>query len=73
MLPPVKKLKDKFILNLNKNLYKKECVDKAAAQDKNWVRVLAPKGSYINVVLETNDVKEVLEWANYLLYLNKTA
>jgi len=73
MFPPVKKLKDKFILSLNKNLYKIECIDKAADQDKNWVRVLAPKGSYISVELETNDFKEVLEWANYLLYLNKTA
>jgi hypothetical protein len=74
MFPLIKKVKDNFILNLNKDLYKEEIVDKALAEDKDWVRKLPSKEkTYIYLELNTQDIKEVLTWANYLLYLSKTS
>ena len=73
MFPLVKKVKDKFILTLNKNLYKKEIIDKAVTEDKDWIKKLSSEEKYTCLELKTKDIREVLEWANYLLYLNKTS
>lgn len=71
MFPLIKKAKDKFVLSLNKNLYKKDIVDRAVFEDKNWIRALSPTESHFCLELNTSNIKEVLDWANYLLYLDK--
>lgn len=71
MLHPVEKAKNKFILKLNKQLYKDAVLDKVASEDKPWVKKLKSQGKYVYIELKTEDLKEALEWSNYLLYLNR--
>lgn len=73
MAPLIRKENDKFILKLNKTLYKKNILDKAVIEDRSWVRILDSKEKYTSLELKTQKLKEVLEWANYLLYLNRAS
>jgi len=70
---PIEKAKGEFTLCLNKELYNDTILDKALSEDKAWVKKAAVKGRYARVRLKTDDLKEVLEWSNYLLYLNRAA
>lgn len=71
-LLPLKKIKNKFILHLNKNVYKDEIVKRAVSEDKDWIKEMpsTDKG-YARLELRTSDAKDVLNWFNYLIYLHK--
>ncbi len=70
--PPLKKTKNRFILNLNRDLYRGDIVQKAIAEDRDWISETSrPKGSYVCLELKTSDRKDVLDWLNYLTYLHK--
>ena len=69
----VKKADNRFILNLNKKLYKEGLVDKVVAEDKGWVKKIPSSGQYLCLEFRTKKFEEVLNWANYLLYLTKTS
>ena len=74
MLPqPIKKQENRFIVGLNKKMYRKDIVDKAVSDDKDWVRQLPIKGPYLRVELETKEEQEVLKWMNDLLYLHRVS
>lgn len=60
-----------FTLKLNKNLYRGEVVAKALDEDKDWVEQGPESRDYIRVKLNTTDIEDVLNWVNYLIYLNK--
>lgn len=71
-LLPLKKVKNRFILDLNKNVYKDEVVRKAVFEDKDWVKeVKSSNKSYVRLELKTSETKDVLSWFNYLIYLHR--
>lgn len=72
MLPLINKARNSFILKINKNLYKNDAIAKAVNEDRDWVVSLPSTRQYTCIEFKTNDIKKVLEWSNYLLYLNKT-
>jgi hypothetical protein len=74
MLPLEKKGKNSYIIKLHKDLYKQEPLERLLKEDKGWVRSLNAKDkTYRHCELKNAELKDVLEWANYLFYLNKTS
>lgn len=74
MFPLQKKGKNSFVLKLHKDLYKQEPLDRLLKEDKGWVKELKTKDkSHRHCELKNAQLKDVLEWANYLFYLNKTS
>ncbi|QAT16992.1 hypothetical protein BU251_04215 [Candidatus Velamenicoccus archaeovorus] len=74
MFPLQKKGKNSFVLKFHKDLYKQEPLDRLLKEDKGWVKELKTKDkSYRHCELKNAQLKDVLEWANYLFYLNKTS
>lgn len=73
MIPLISRKKNRFILKINRGVYKNDAIAKAINEDKDWVTQQSSKRRYVCLELKTNDIKKVLEWSNYLLYLNKTA
>jgi hypothetical protein len=73
MLAVVKKVDNRFILNLNKKLYREDLVKKLAVEDKDWVKKMPSQEKYLCLEFRTKKIKQVLEWANYLLYMSKTS
>jgi hypothetical protein len=74
MLPVQKKGKNSYTLKLHKDLYKQEPLERLLKEDKGWVRNLNAKDkAYYHCELKNAQLKDVLEWANYLFYLNKTS
>ena len=72
ILLPLKKARNKFILHLNKSLYKDEIVKQAVLEDREWVKEAASSSrGYVCLELKTSDAKDVLNWVNYLIYLHK--
>ena len=69
---PLKRSKDNFILNLNKDLYRDEIVQKAMSEDRDWINE-APhsNGRYVCLKLKTSNLEDVLDWVSYLTYLHK--
>lgn len=59
----IQKNKNNFILQLSYEIYPREVVEKAAAEFPDFVSF---KGD--NIEIETDDVEDVLEWLNYLIY-----
>ncbi len=69
---PLKRVKNKFILHLNRSLYKDEIVKKAVFEDKDWIKAMSsPDKGYVCLELKTSEIKDALNWFNYLIYLNK--
>ena len=60
-----------FILRLNKNIYSFDIIQKALIEDKDWVEEIPELEQYFCVKLNTSDLEDVLNWANYLIYINK--
>ncbi|MDD5020060.1 MAG: hypothetical protein PHH75_08090 [Candidatus Omnitrophica bacterium] len=74
MLPLQKKGKNSYIIKLHKDLYKQEPLERLLKDDKGWARNLKAKDKiYHHCELKNAELKDVLEWANYLFYLNKTS
>ncbi|MBL7197985.1 MAG: hypothetical protein ISS47_07785 [Candidatus Omnitrophica bacterium] len=73
MLKPIRKQRNSFIVQLNKALYKGEIVKRAIDEDKEWISLSKPVGRYLPVELKTQDLDDVLNWLNYLLYLHKSS
>lgn len=72
ILLPLKKVRNKFILHLNKNLYRDEVIKRAVSEDKDWIKVTpSANRGYVCLELKTLDTKDVLNWFNYLIYLHK--
>ena len=72
-MPLLKKVDKRFILNLNKKLYKEDFVNKLLAGDKDWVKKISSKGKYLCLEFKTKKIEQVLDWANYLLYTARAA
>lgn len=72
MIPLISRGKNRFILKINRGVYKNDAIAKAINEDKDWVTQQSSNRRYVCLELKTNDIKKVLEWSNYLLYLNKT-
>lgn len=68
---PVRKEKDRFILRLNKKLYRPDILQKALSKDKDWIKQGATAGDYVCLGLKTSKLDDVLNWLNYLIYLHK--
>lgn len=68
---PLKKEKDSFILKLNKKLYRKDLIQKAVSEDKEWIDEAPASGAYFCLRLKTPSMDDVLNWMNYLIYLHK--
>jgi hypothetical protein len=66
-----KKEKNRFLLNLHKDIYPKSILAKAIKEDKSWVRKKKTRSPYEIIEFKTTDMTDVLNWANYLLYLRK--
>lgn len=66
-----KKEKNRFLLRLHKDIYSKSILTKVLKEDRSWVCKKTERGSYIFVEFKTDDMTDVLDWANYLLYLRK--
>ncbi len=65
------KEKNNFTLKLNKKLYRNDVVQKALTEDKDWIEAVPMSGNYFCLKLLTSDIDDVLNWMNYLIYLNK--
>lgn len=69
---PLKKIKNKFILSLNRDLYRDEIVQKAMSEDRDWVNEAPHSNSrYVRLKLKTSNLEDVLDWVSYLTYLHK--
>jgi len=68
---PLTKKKDSFTLKLSKELYKHDTVQKALSEDKDWVEETESSDEYYCLQLKTAEVEDVLNWMNYLIYLQK--
>ena len=68
---PLTKDKNSFFLRLNKGLYRNDVVKKALSEDKDWVSEASADDNYFCLELKTTDIDDVLNWMNYLIYLNK--
>lgn len=68
---PLKKEKSSFLLRLNKELYRKDVIQKALSDDKDWVKETSAPGDYFYIRLKTPKIKDVFDWMNYLIYLHK--
>ena len=69
---PLKKTKNRFILSLNRDLYRDDIVQKAILEDQDWISETAhPNHSYVCLELKTSNREDVLDWVNYLTYLHK--
>lgn len=73
MQPLLRTEKNRFILRLSKSIYKKDILDKALKEDNSWVKTLPGDKLYHCLAFDTTDKNDVLEWVNYLFYLNKTS
>lgn len=72
MLPLQKKGKNSYVIKLHRGLYKQGPLERLLKEDKGWVRDLKVKDkTYYHCELTKAHLKDVLEWANYLFYLNK--
>ena len=69
---PLKKEKNNFILKLNKDVYRRELIQKAISEDKDWIKETSVSGHYCHLQLKTSKIKDVYNWMNYLIYLHKT-
>lgn len=72
MLPLISRAKNSFILKINKSLYKSDVIAKAMEENKAWITKFPSQDQYACFELKTKDIEKVLEWSNYLIYLNKT-
>lgn len=70
-LLPLKKEKSNFILKLHKALYRKDVIQKALSEDKDWIKQTSVCDDYICLRLTTSKISDVLSWMNYLIYLHK--
>ena len=68
-----KSQKNKFTLHLHKSLYNERILDRLIKEDKTWIRLLKSGKDHHLLEFKTSCLNDVLEWANYLFYLNKTA
>jgi hypothetical protein len=71
MLPLLKDEHDRFVLKLNKELYRDDIVQKALSEDKDWIKEMPAAGNYFCLQLKTSDIDDVFNWMNYLIYLHK--
>jgi len=55
---------DKFILSLSSQVYPKKLIKKAAEQFKESVKIINNK----KIEIKTDDIIDVLEWLNFLIY-----
>jgi len=63
--------KEHFFLKLNKGFYDKKIVQKAMEEDRDWIDRIKETKQYFFVRCKTSDMEDVLNWANYLIYLSK--
>jgi len=69
---PLTKAKNSFVLNLNKEFYKGELIQKAVSEDEDWIcEEPSDNKMYVRLKLNTVDKTDALEWINYLTYLHK--
>lgn len=68
---PLTKQKNNFVLKLSKELYKNDTLKKALAEDKSWVQEKEASDKYYCLQLNTSEIEDVLNWMNYLIYLQK--
>ncbi|MFA5038973.1 MAG: hypothetical protein WC732_04770 [Candidatus Omnitrophota bacterium] len=74
MSPLQKSPRNSFILRLHKNLYDQKILERMLKEDKEWIKPLKPSDkNYHLLECKTTSLSDVLEWANYLFYLNKTS
>ena len=66
-----KKEKNRFLLSLHRDLYPEDVLAKALKEDKSWVSKKKTRSPYQILEFKTEDETDVLDWANYLLYLRK--
>ncbi len=60
----IQRKKDKFILNLSNQVYPKKLIKKAAEEFKESVKIINNK----KIEIKTDDIIDVLEWLNFLIY-----
>lgn len=64
---------DKIIIKINKYLYRESSLDKGLEEAEDFIKPVRKTRDYISLEASIKDKKNVLEWLNYLLYLNRTA
>ena len=71
MPSPLTKKKDSFILKLSKKLYNISFIQKALAEDTDWIEEIETSDEYYRLQLKTSEIEDVFDWMNYLIYLQK--
>jgi len=71
MYPFVKRGKDRLSVRLNKELYKRELIERAARQEPNSVISINTQGKYYLVELKADDFGNYFDFLNYLIYLSR--
>ena len=69
--PFIKKFKDKIFIRLNKELYKKELIEKIEKEEPDSVVYLKSQKNYYLLELRVDNFSEYLNFLNYLIYLNR--
>ena len=68
---PLTKTKNNFVVNLSRKVYRQDVIDRAVAEDKDWVSKKSGSGkNYVSIELQTTDEQDALNWLNYLIYLH---
>ena len=70
---PIKKNENKIIIDISKKLYTAESINKAMDEYSGIVKKVQSQDSriYQKVEFKSDKLKDALEWANYLFYLNR--
>lgn len=68
-----KNQKNNYTLRLHKKLYKERILDQLVKEDKTWVKRLKSGKDHHHLEFKTSCLSDILEWTNYLFYLNKTS
>ena len=70
---PLQKRNNIFFINIPKSLYSNNSIDQAIKEHSDIARKseVQKSSKYHKIELKSKRLTEVLEWANYLFYLNR--
>ena len=72
MIPPfIEKIEGKIFIKLNRNLYKKDLIEKAKRENPTSLGSLRKRGEYYLLEFREENLTEYFDFLNYLIYLKR--
>lgn len=72
MYPFIKKVKDKLLVRLNKEIYSRDLIDRAAKEETDSIMSIKQEGNYYLLELNVDGFKDYFDFLNYLIYLTRS-